>query len=103
MPLVEETSAAIKQTEARTSDLDSIVDQFKIRGGGASGDPAEAPPATRQDPVKSLKNKLASTSRAHVSAAAIGHSRTTGPSSKTTAPNHLIAGRMPEESFTRTP
>ena len=86
MPLVEETSAAINQTEARTSDLDSIVDQFKIRDDGVSGDPAEAPPATRQDPVKSLKNKLASTSRAHVSAAAIGHSRTTGPSSKTTAP-----------------
>ena len=103
MQVVEETSAAINQTEARTSDLDSIVDQFKIRGGGASGDPAEAPPATRQDPVKSLKSKLASTSRAHVSAAAIGHLRTTGPSSKTTAPNHLIAGRMPAESFTRTP
>ena len=57
MPLVEETSAAIKQTEARTSDLDSIVDQFKIRDDGASSDPAEAPPATRQDQVKSLKNK----------------------------------------------
>jgi len=103
MLLLEETNGAIKQTEARASDHDSIIDQFKIRGGGVSGDPAEAPPATRQDPVKSLKSKLASTSRAHVSAAAIGHLRTTGPSSKTTAPNHLIAGRMPEESFTRTP
>ena len=103
MQFVEETSAAINQTEARTSDLDSIVDQFKIRDDGASSDPAEAPPATRQDPVKSLKNTLASTSRAQVSDAAIGHSRTIGSSSKTTAPNHLIAGRMPEEIFTRTP
>ena len=67
MPLVEETSAAIKQTEARTSDLDSIVDQFKIRSGGAPSARAEAPPAARPNPVKALQNKIASASRAYVS------------------------------------
>ena len=61
--LVEETNAAIEQTEARASDLDSIVDQFKIRSGGASSARAEAPPAARPNPVKALQNKIASASR----------------------------------------
>jgi len=62
--LVEETNAAIEQTEARASDLDSIVDQFKIRSGSAPSGRAETPPASRPNPVKSLQNKIASASRA---------------------------------------
>ncbi|WP_061907904.1 methyl-accepting chemotaxis protein [Devosia sp. Leaf420] len=63
--LVEETNAAIEQTESRASDLDHIVDQFKI---SASATPvSRAAASARPSPVKAVQNKIASASRAYIS------------------------------------
>ncbi|MDV3251622.1 HAMP domain-containing protein [Devosia sp. BK] len=62
--LVEETNAAIEQTESRASDLDHIVDQFKI---SASATPvSRAAASARPSPVKAVQNKIASASRAYI-------------------------------------
>ncbi|KKB78191.1 hypothetical protein VW35_11015 [Devosia soli] len=59
--LVEETNAAIEQTEARASDLDRIVDQFRIADLG-HGERS----APRANPVKTLQQKATSAARAFV-------------------------------------
>ncbi|HHY48795.1 MAG TPA: HAMP domain-containing protein [Alphaproteobacteria bacterium] len=58
--LVEETNAAIEQTEAQATDLDRIVDIFRVERGTRYklAAPAEAPP--RQGGIRGLKDKVKS-------------------------------------------
>jgi len=60
--LVEETNAAIEQTEARASDLDRIVDQFKI-GGGAPLHRSEPAAPMRTSGIKALQTKVVAAAR----------------------------------------
>ena len=55
--LVEETNAAIEQTETQAIELDQIVERFKIAGAAVGGNRASAAPA-RQGTLKALGARL---------------------------------------------
>jgi methyl-accepting chemotaxis protein len=68
--LVEETNAAIEQTEAQASELDRIVEVFRVEDGGLERarqpQPAAAPtrPATG---IKALQQKVRSAAKSYLS------------------------------------
>ena len=59
--LVEETNAAIEQTEAQASELDRVVDIFTIDGV------AEAPPVRAPAPARGVADKVRSAARSYLS------------------------------------
>jgi len=69
--LVEQTNAAIEQTESQASELDGIVDQFKVGGEGA---PAASNPrpngvrahGARPNGVRELQSKVASAAKSYL-------------------------------------
>jgi methyl-accepting chemotaxis protein len=62
--LVEQTNAAIEQTEAQASDLDTIVDVFKL-DGSESAKQKEAP--LQETGIKGLKNKVQQAAKSYLS------------------------------------
>jgi hypothetical protein len=68
--LVEETNAAIEQTEAQARDLDGIVDVFKV-GERAAAAPIAAPKAPARAAAatgaRALQEKVRSTAQAYLS------------------------------------
>ena len=70
--LVEETNAAIEQTESQASELDRIVSVFVVGGTGLSHEPAAetaspAAPAKKPGGVKALQQKVKSAAQAYLS------------------------------------
>jgi len=69
--LVEETNAAIEQTEGQASELDNIVDVFVVDGSTPqthTAAPAEAAPSPQPaHGIKALQNKVASVAKAYIS------------------------------------
>ena len=61
--LVEQTNAAIEQTEGQATELDKIVDVFSIEDGGAMSMPAEPRPGS----VKALQPKVKAAARSYLS------------------------------------
>jgi methyl-accepting chemotaxis protein len=61
--LVEETNAAIEQTEAQATELDKIVDIFKVDTSAAEAKPA----ATPSTGIKGLQERVASAARGYLS------------------------------------
>ena len=65
--LVEQTNAAIEQTEGQAGELDRIVDIFVLNDSGRS-DRAEAPAATpRSTGIKGLQDRVKQAARAYIS------------------------------------
>ncbi|UJW84075.1 methyl-accepting chemotaxis protein [Devosia sp. SL43] len=64
--LVEQTNAAIEQTEAQASELDRVVDVFTIEAKGAPA-PARAAPRPQAAPPRGSADKLKSAARAYLS------------------------------------
>jgi methyl-accepting chemotaxis protein len=62
--LVEETNAAIEQTEARATDLDTLVAQFTVSRADA---PRQAEPAPAPRGIKAMQKKLGTAARAYLS------------------------------------
>jgi len=65
--LVEETNAAIEQTETRASELDRIVDVFRLEDGGHHHVPQETQRPAPASGIKALQNKVASAAEAFLS------------------------------------
>ncbi len=75
--LVEETNAAIEQTESQASELDRIVEIFRIAGGeagevrhsGRAAEPQKSAPSAGNAPggIKGLQQKVASAARSYLS------------------------------------
>ena len=63
--LVEEMNAAIEQTEAQATQLDSIVDIFATDGRKVASAPRQAEP--RPEGARGLQNKLKSVAKAYLS------------------------------------
>jgi methyl-accepting chemotaxis protein len=59
--LVEQTNAAIEQTEAQANELDRIVDVFKVSAGDMAGGSAQA-----QSPVRALQDKVVSAAKTYL-------------------------------------
>jgi methyl-accepting chemotaxis protein len=53
--LVEETNAAIEQTEAQATELDAVVDIFRVTAAPAPAKPAARAALTRRAPVTSVR------------------------------------------------
>jgi methyl-accepting chemotaxis protein len=69
--LVEETNAAIEQTESQANDLDRVVDVFVLAGGQSRGisQPAERAAADKpRGGVKALQDKVKSAARSYLTA-----------------------------------
>lgn len=65
--LVEETNAAIEQTEGRANELDQIVDVFVLRGGDRSrAGAASRPPAQPKVGIKALQARVKSAARSYL-------------------------------------
>jgi methyl-accepting chemotaxis protein len=69
--LVEETNAAIEQTEAQARDLDGIVDVFKVGERAGAAAPIAAPKAPARAPAatgaRALQEKVRSTAQVYLS------------------------------------
>ncbi|MBK8085191.1 MAG: PAS domain S-box protein [Devosia sp.] len=65
--LVEETNAAIEQTEGQANELDRIVDVFVIDGSGRSQRGAEDRPAPEPKGIKALQAKVKSAAKSYLS------------------------------------
>ena len=65
--LVEETNAAIEQTEAQASELDRVVDIFTISGGGAAGTRAPATAAVAAAPARKPADTVRTAARSYLS------------------------------------
>jgi len=63
--LVEQTNAAIEQTEAQASDLDRIVEVFRLSGGVSRTQ--ETAPAPKVGGVKALQKKVVSAAKPYLS------------------------------------
>ncbi|HEV7718842.1 MAG TPA: methyl-accepting chemotaxis protein, partial [Arsenicitalea sp.] len=63
--LVEETNAAIEQTEAQASDLDRIVSIFTLKDGATEKRPAVAAPAATG--VRGLQQKVVNAAKSYLS------------------------------------
>ena len=67
--LVEETNAAIEQTETRAADLDRVVEQFVIDGRQSAAPRAvraQAVPAPAKG-IKALQNKVSAAAKTYLS------------------------------------
>jgi len=65
--LVEQTNAAIEQTEGQASELDRIVDIFVLADGGRPAARAEAPAAAAPRPgIKGLQDKVRHAAKAYI-------------------------------------
>ncbi len=62
--LVEETNAAIEQTESQATELDRIVQGFVVEAGGAVRRPAEAAP---RGGIKGLQDKVVNAAKTYLS------------------------------------
>jgi methyl-accepting chemotaxis protein len=66
--LVEETNAAIEQTEAQASELDRIVDVFKVNGSSHTpSSNASAPKAEPGSGIKGLQQKVVNAAKSYLS------------------------------------
>ena len=65
--LVEETNAAIEQTEAQANELDSIVAVFTVNGGGGRPGVAPARSAVPARGIKALQDKVKSAAKSYLS------------------------------------
>jgi hypothetical protein len=63
--LVEETNAAIEQTEHQASELDRIVDVFRIGDTEERGHPMAAPNPSRG--IKALQRRVTTAARSYLS------------------------------------
>ena len=63
--LVEETNAAIEQTESQASELDRVVDVFTLAEAGKPASAAKAPEA--QKGIRGLQEKVSSAAKAYLS------------------------------------
>jgi methyl-accepting chemotaxis protein len=66
--LVEETNAAIEQTEAQAADLDKVVANFTL-GKGSSAPSAAAAPAASRAPqgIRALQEKVKTAAKSYLS------------------------------------
>jgi methyl-accepting chemotaxis protein len=65
--LVEETNAAIEQTEAQASELDRIVDVFKVSGSGHAPSSAAPKASAPASGIKGLQSKVVSAAKSYLS------------------------------------
>src|SRR5690349_23148579 len=70
--LVEETNAAIEQTEAQANELDRIVDVFTIEDSGRQTVPkarrtAATPPAPERTGIRGLQDKVRKAAKSYLS------------------------------------
>ncbi len=64
--LVEETNAAIEQTEGQAAELDRVVEVFQVSGGNPAAMSGRAAPATRTGAVRAQQEKVRRAARTYV-------------------------------------